>query len=536
MRVQSFFSKIVRAAKLDASLYKEVKADSKISWQALLVVVLASLAMSTGIGIAGWFAMAGEWSVWGLAAGLLGSLIIWLLWSLFAYLIGITVFRGSETPVSIGALLRTIGFSSSPGVLGVFLFIPVVGGIISLAASVWALTAGVVAVKQSLESTTGRAIVTCLASWLASILTIVITGTLVLSLVLGGTCTLGSGFDSQLNSITNPYRFNIVTWELTAIPHELSQWTRVSGEDIDDAVSIVKDYFSETGEREKGLEDQVERILESQIKETLIEQGIYGFPPVNLRLGTLPRLLVVSPRDEIKSIREIMLMHDISLDKIEDIEARVDELGVSSLVVNIGGFGGTYPSFVTDNASLRATIDTAVEEWVHQYLVFKPLGFRYALDVLGIVRNYDVATINETVAGIVSKEIGAIIYDKYYHDQEETTTGEQGEESGLDFNQEMREIRIAVDDFLAQGEIELAEQYMEEKRQYLASQGYYIRKLNQAYFAWYGTYAAEPTSVSPIGTEIKELRSRSASLKDFLDTVSQITSSQALSNTIESMK
>ena len=536
MRLQSFVSKVVRAAKLDVNLYKEVKADSKANGQAFLVVVLVSLAMSIGIGIAGWFALAGVWSIWGLLVGLIGSLIVWLVWSSFAYFIGTRVFKGPETSASMGALLRTTGFSSSPGVMGIFLFIPVVGGIISLGVSVWALAAGVVAVKQSLNLTKGRAIATCLASWFACILTIVLTVTPLSSYLLGGTCTYGSSFDNQLNSIVKPYRFSIITWEIAAIPHELSQWVRISGEDIDNAVDVVIDYFSHTGEREKTLEDVVERILESQIKETLIQQDILGFPPVNLRLGTLPRLLVVSPRDKIESMREIMLIHDISLDEIEDIEARTDELGVSSLVVDLGGYGGAYPSLVTNNTSLRATIDTAVEEWIHQYLAFKPLGFRYVLDLLGIARNYEVATMNETVAGIASKEIGAIIYEKYYRDKRESVTEDNVDESGFDFNQEMREIRIAVDTFLARGEIRLAEQYMEQKRQYLASQGYNIRKLNQAYFAWHGTYADEPTSVSPIGTELRDLRGRSASLKNFLDTVVQMTGRQDLKDAIKSLQ
>jgi hypothetical protein len=277
----------------------------------------------------------------------------------------------------------------------------------------------------------------------------------------------------------------------------------------------------------------VERILESQIKETLVQQDISGFPPVNLKLGELPRLLVISPRDKIESIREIMLLPDISLEEIEDIEAKIDALGFSSLVVGLGGFGGTYPSFVTNNASLKSTINTAVEEWIHQYLAFKPLGFRYVLDILGIARNYEVATMNETVAGIASKEIGDIIYDKYYRDKEESVANTNTDESGFDFNREMREIRIAVDAFLARGEIEAAEQYMEQKRQYLVSNGYYIRKLNQAYFAWYGTYADEPTSVSPIGVELRELREQSASLKDFLYIVVNMTGRQDLQEAIE---
>jgi len=74
---------------------------------------------------------------------------------------------------------------------------------------------------------------------------------------------------------------------------------------------------------------------------------------------------------------------------------------------------------------------------------------------------------------------------------------------------------------------------MEQKRQYLASKGYYIRKLNQAYFAFYGTYADRPTSISPIGIELKELRSQSASLKDFLETVAAMTSRQELIDSLE---
>ena len=81
--------------------------------------------------------------------------------------------------------------------------------------------------------------------------------------------------------------------------------------------------------------------------------------------------------------------------------------------------------------------------------------------------------------------------------------------------------------------VEQAEKFMEEKRQYLATKGYYIRKLNQAYFAYYGTYADSPTSISPIGAELKKLRSQSASLKDFLETVAAMTSRQDLAGSVK---
>ncbi len=97
----------------------------------------------------------------------------------------------------------------------------------------------------------------------------------------------------------------------------------------------------------------------------------------------------------------------------------------------------------------------------------------------------------------------------------------------------MREIRRAVDNYLARGEIEQAEEFMEQKRQFLAAKGYHIRKLNQAYFAFHGTYADSPTSISPIGVELKELRSQSTSLKDFLETVAAMISRQDLADRVK---
>jgi hypothetical protein len=85
-----------------------------------------------------------------------------------------------------------------------------------------------------------------------------------------------------------------------------------------------------------------------------------------------------------------------------------------------------------------------------------------------------------------------------------------------------------VDKMLAQGKVEEAERYMEERRRFLVSKGYYIRKLNQAYFAFYGAYATSPTSVDPIGPALQRLRRESASLKEFVDTVATITSHEDL--------
>ena len=293
--------------------------------------------------------------------------------------------------------------------------------------------------------------------------------------------------------------------------------------------------------RTRDGDEATEKALEKQVRETLSEQGIFnpinklkskiGFPPVKIYLGNPPHLLVVSPRDRIESTKEVMLLPEMSREDAEKIEDKVDSLGVSSLVVELGGLS-TYPSYIMDEADLRFTIETIVHEWMHQYLAFTPLGFRYILDQTGIRPDYEIATINETVADMVSKEIGAIMYEQYFPESTDNAPPETNE-SGFDFNKEMREIRQAVDNYLAQGEIEQAEEFMEQKRQYLAENGYYIRKLNQAYFAFHGTYADSPTSISPIGAELRKLREKSDSLKDFLDSVIGITSRQDLAKSLK---
>ena len=204
----------------------------------------------------------------------------------------------------------------------------------------------------------------------------------------------------------------------------------------------------------------------------------------------------------------------------------MEESGYSALVVELGGLGVTYPTFVNSNSSLHDVLNAATEEWVHQYLAFKPLGFRYVLDLLGISRSQDIITMNESLAGIVSSEIGDQIYNKYYASYFPESNNPPPTESStptFDFNAAMRQIRQNVDTFIANGQIEQAEQYMNERRDYLQTQGYYIRKLNQAYFAFYGTYADTTAYIDPIGTAVQNIRDKSNSIKEFLNTLANMT-------------
>ncbi|UCC77710.1 MAG: hypothetical protein JSW37_04940 [Anaerolineales bacterium] len=391
-------------------------------------------------------------------------------------------------------------------------------------------------------------------------------------------CRRTPSLDDALSSIAEPYRFSILRWQLSQLlgrPEPAGQPDE-RGADSSGASELVVEYFSLVDQartawweadaiaagvlegdlavkltelenlqtRRDALTDSVRRILAWQIRDTLNRQGIFNpvdrllqvgvsFPPVNFRLDRPPNVLIVSPRERIESIREIMLVQELDQDQFEDIEASVDKLGVSSLVTELGGFGGTYPTFVAGDVSLPWTIATATEEWLHQYLAFTPLGFMYLLDSIGIARNYEIATINETVAGIVSGEIAELVMAAYYPQYGAPSSGGSSSGTGIDFNRTMRELRLAVDELLANGEIEQAESLMEERRQLLVSNGYSIRKLNQAYFAFYGTYADEPTSVSPIGIEVSELRRGSVSLRDFVNRAAAMTSRQDLINALK---
>ncbi len=153
-----FVDRMIRAAKLDVNLYEEVEADKGSMGQAMGVVVLSSLA-----GGIGFMQDAG---MMGLMIGTVGSLIGWYLWAFLTYIIGTKLLSEPQTSADLGELLRTIGFSSAPGMIRVFAIIPGLGMILNLLASMWMLAAMVIAVRQALDyQSTYRAIAVCLIGW-----------------------------------------------------------------------------------------------------------------------------------------------------------------------------------------------------------------------------------------------------------------------------------------------------------------------------------------------------------------------------------
>ena len=183
----SIVDRMIRAAKLDASLYEEVEADAGATSQAMTVVVISSLAAGVGAFGAEGIPM--------MFVGVLAALIGWFIWALLTWLIGTKLLATPQTQADLGQLLRVTGFSAAPGVLRVVGFIPLLGPAISFLAGVWMLVAMVIAVRQALDyDSTGRAVAVCVIGWVIQLLVIGIPMMLFGIMAAGGAAALsGAG-------------------------------------------------------------------------------------------------------------------------------------------------------------------------------------------------------------------------------------------------------------------------------------------------------------------------------------------------------
>ena len=141
--------RMLGAARLNVQTYEDVEHDSGATFQALLVVVLVSIASVGGQLLGG----TDDGVAWAIVNGVIRGVVSWAVWALFAWLIGATLLKTAETEANWGQLARCTGFAQTPGIFNVLWFIPVLGGIIYLAALVWTIVCMIVAVRQSLDYT-----------------------------------------------------------------------------------------------------------------------------------------------------------------------------------------------------------------------------------------------------------------------------------------------------------------------------------------------------------------------------------------------
>jgi 6-pyruvoyl-tetrahydropterin synthase len=380
---------------------------------------------------------------------------------------------------------------------------------------------------------------------------------------------------------TAPYEFNYAQWMIDSLLLKLGQ----SGIAINDHVSsevqirVVREYFNLAGKldytnytieqiyanpnianpdqaaadkikKQQDLQTLlgqlgpvVEDILQNQVAEVLADEGIdlggQSIPPVLYHASPVPKALIISPRNTVHQDADISLLADLSYSQIDKLESQVqDNLGVSALVVDIGGVG-VYPTMVMRSSDMHWVIQTIAHEWTHNYLSLHPLGFNYDT-------NNDLRTMNETTASIVGDEVSQKVIDRFYPEMQTTSSSQTPRalalagglqtEAPFDFNTEMHETRVTVDYLLKENRVKAAESYMEARRKTFLQHGYLVRKLNQAYFAFYGAYADVPGGAAgqdPVGPAVRALRTQSGSLADFLKQIAWMNSFSQLQSKVK---
>lgn len=373
--------------------------------------------------------------------------------------------------------------------------------------------------------------------------------------------------------LAKDYQFDYVTWELDALAVKINQTLYGLHPFIAEAdrVQMVRDYMRDLAQAES-LEAEINRayadpaipdpaavtadrraerdalradlsqrqalieaILEGQIAAVLVDEG-FGWggqllPPISAHFTQVPNLLIVSPRDQIRFDISINL-DPMPVDAITALEATIDaDQDVSSLVAPLGGIA-LYPAMVLETASIPWALETIAHEWLHHDLFFYPLGLSYfdAETFAGEAR-----IINETTANLFGKEISRMALARYYPDllppppvaaPPDSTVTATPQPPAFDFGREMDITRREVDRLLAAGQVDAAEAYMRDRREVFAANGYLIRKLNQAYFAFYGGYQSGTPGAGgsdPIGPAVQAIRDASPSVYAWIVTMRTIT-------------
>ncbi|MDE2838317.1 MAG: hypothetical protein OXL97_12565 [Chloroflexota bacterium] len=370
----------------------------------------------------------------------------------------------------------------------------------------------------------------------------------------------------ELHRTSGPYEQDLVRWEITHFP---DKWFRLavgvfSRTDDEERLERVEEFFRVSHEmsakrreieraladgasdaevevlevertrlerRRTALSPLVEETLEGAISRSADDLGVISrfgpvrWPPVDFAFQEGGHVLVRSPRDAIVRLDDRLLTSDISLPEQDELERKVEALddNVSAIVARIGGVA-TYPAQVTPDTSLRGALFVASHEWVHHWLIFHPLGRAW-------FAGGELTSVNETVANIAAEELSDLAFELLTGEvvtREPWQPPRVGEprptpEPGVfDFRYEMRETRARLEELLEAGKVDEAEAYLEERRLRFVEQGHNIRKLNTAWFAFHGTYADSPASISPIEPQLRTIRVDSADLAEFLDRVAVI--------------
>ncbi|HCV27666.1 MAG TPA: hypothetical protein DGB32_05025 [Dehalococcoidia bacterium] len=307
-----------------------------------------------------------------------------------------------------------------------------------------------------------------------------------------------------------------------------------------DLLTSFQEDVDRLAKERRGLRNDVEELLESAIDGVLrnLDIGEFGpltWPPVDFRLDPTPRVLVTSPRDRIERMDAILIDSNITLAGRETVEEAIyyQDPELSAIVLGTGGVA-TFPTVIPEDRDLLPTLIVAAHEWLHAYLIFHPFGQAYG--------SGDMTTLNETVADLFGGEVGRLAYERLTGETlppPEPFIPERDPEADpeeFNFRVFMRETRVTTDKMLADGDFKGAEAYMERRRLELQDHGIFIRKINQAYFAFTGSYGDNPGSVSPIGEQVQELRSYVENAADLVKIVQGVSSHEEFLQRLEGLR
>lgn len=331
----------------------------------------------------------------------------------------------------------------------------------------------------------------------------------------------------RIRDLAGPASFRLLDWETEQLTRRAGRLVGgMLGRDAQPTdAAAVRAYFEATPHA-ADQRSQIEAALERLVSRAYQQAGVSAskpvptrglFPPVLVALTPPPNVLVIAPRTELRVI-DSSILQPIDQAAQERLETSADSSGVSSLVAPIGGIA-TYPSMVLDDDSAERVLTSVAHEWLHQYLIFYPLG-------AGYWSSQQTREINETTADMVGQEVGSQIARELGLSRPQLSEQPASRGPTFDFRAFMRETRLRTEDLLRNGQVDDAEAYMRARRDELQQHGYQIRKLNQAYFALYGSYgegfAASPSN--PIPGLLRRLRERSTSLAEFIFRVRTIAS------------
>lgn len=381
----------------------------------------------------------------------------------------------------------------------------------------------------------------------------------------------------RLKQLSGPLQFDFVTWEIATLARKIAYGLLAPQRFMTDAdrARFVLTYLDHVAEAQQlsadiersyadpqiadptqatapqrdslaALRQRLDReaplaeaILGEQVSQVLTEGGFGHLsqivPPVSGTFTPLPYLLIVSPRARIESLFQAELQAGLDAGQQQELETRVEsaEPDLSAYVTAIGGLSA-YPAMLLETADLDWATDVIAHEWTHHTLLRAPLGWYYE-------RSAEARTINETAASLLGDWAGQEVVRRFYAPLRPTekplpeplTLPPREADAPFetfDFHAAMHEIRVTVDRLLAEGRIPEAEAYMEERRQYLVAQGYRLRRLNQAYFAFHGAYANQPgaSGEDPTGAAVRRLWAVSPTPAAFIQHIGWATTLEAV--------